>query len=88
MGNDAEKSAERKEMVMENCICKGCPSYRDCAGVGGETELGFCLSETGKSGCIREENGCICDKCSVMERLGLKNLFFCTRGSEEEQPGK
>lgn len=40
MGDDQEKAVKIKEMVMENCVCRGCPSYRDCAGGSEEEQPG------------------------------------------------
>lgn len=80
-----EQMQEKKKMVMQMCICKECPSYKDCASEGGATELGFCFPTVGKSACISEEKGCICGGCPVTEKMGLKNVYFCTKGSEMEQ---
>jgi len=80
-----EKMNKKKEMVLKMCICKDCPSYRDCTIEGGQRELGFCFSTIGKSWCISEENGCICHQCPVTKEMDLKNQYFCTRGSEKEQ---
>jgi hypothetical protein len=38
-----------------------------------------------KSGCITEENGCLCGACEVKSRMKLKNIYFCTKGSESAQ---
>ena len=71
---------ERKRFVLDHCICPDCPSWTECGESGG-----FCFQTIGKSGCIKEENGCICGGCPVKERMNLKNLYFCTRGSEKDQ---
>jgi hypothetical protein len=64
------------------CTCPGCPSYTNCAKKG--NELLFCA--TGKSFmCISFEKGCICPTCPVTGEFGLKNTFFCTKGSEKAQ---
>ncbi|MCK4645695.1 MAG: DUF2769 domain-containing protein [Candidatus Aminicenantes bacterium] len=62
------------------CICKTCPTY-----VAEETELGFCHPFIGKSKIITEEKGCVCPKCPVYLKMGLKNGYYCTRKSEMEQ---
>ncbi|WOF17294.1 DUF2769 domain-containing protein [Methanoplanus sp. FWC-SCC4] len=62
------------------CTCKSCPSFEDCGENGG-----FCFPTIGKSSCIKTENGCICGGCPVYEKMGLKNIYFCIRGSEKEQ---
>ena len=84
---DEKEMEEKKKMVMEMCICAGCPSYKDCSLHGGENELGFCFPAVGKSGCINEEAGCTCGGCPVTEKMGLKNIYFCTKGSEKDQSG-
>jgi hypothetical protein len=88
-----EKMHALKEMAPENrievvnnlktrCPCPTCPSYNKCAKEAGETL--FC--STGKSFmCISEEKGCNCPTCPITKEMGLKNKFFCTRGSEKAQ---
>lgn len=85
MEMSSEEMEEKKKMVMSMCTCAGCPSYKDCSQEGGEKELGFCFPTIGKSNCITEEKGCICGECPVTEKMGLKNIYFCTKGSEMEQ---
>tara|TARA_Y100000310_G_C20648240_1_gene797875 strand:+ start:1712 stop:1981 length:270 start_codon:yes stop_codon:yes gene_type:complete len=83
-----EDMEEKKKQVLEMCTCAGCPSWKDCSqesGDGGEMELGYCFPTIGKSKCITEEKGCICPSCPVTEKMGLKNQYFCTKGSEMEQ---
>ena len=63
------------------CVCRTCPSYFDC----GE-RLAFCLWESGKSKCMMIERGCICPGCPVQQQMGLLHEYYCTRGSEKEQP--
>lgn len=75
-----EEMEDRKKMVLEMCICGSCPSWVEC----GE-EGGFCFPTIGRSGCIEEERGCTCPTCPVTEKMGLKHIYFCTRGSEKEQ---
>jgi hypothetical protein len=67
------------EQAKEMCICGNCPSYVDCG------ELAFCIESVGKSKCINKEKGCICGGCPVHKILGLKHMFYCTRGSENQQ---
>jgi len=66
-------------MVQEKCICKTCPTY-----VAEETVNGFCHPLVGTSEIITEENGCDCGKCPVYLEKGMKNGYYCTRGSEME----
>jgi hypothetical protein len=77
-----EEMEQKKQMVLEKCICKGCPSWVEC-----DEKGGFCFPTIGKSSCIAEEKGCICGGCPVTAKLGLKHTYFCTRGSEQEQAG-
>ncbi len=60
------------------CICKGCPSWKDC----GE-EIAYCF--TGKSKCIKVEQWCICAACPVTKEMNLKHNYYCMKGSEKEQ---
>ncbi len=66
--------------VIANCICRQCPSFVEC----GE-RAAYCFPLIGKSACIHEEKGCICLECSVYPKVGLKHVFYCTRGSRDEQ---
>ena len=75
-----EQIKEKEDMVVSMCICKNCPTYKECGEKGG-----FCFFSIGKSRCITEEKGCICPTCPVTKQMGLKNTFYCTRGSEKEQ---
>jgi hypothetical protein len=77
-----EEIEKRKEWVLENCTCMSCPSWVEC-----DEEGGFCFQTIGKSRCIKEEKGCICGGCPVYDKLELKHLYFCTKGSEQEQSG-
>jgi Protein of unknown function (DUF2769) len=70
---------DRKE-ATGLCMCTMCPSFVDC----GE-EIAFCLAKSGKSVCIREENGCLCPGCPVLEEEGFQHVYFCIRGTEADQ---
>lgn len=78
-------SSGERMMILEKrknqCICKQCPSYKECSAE--EDELAFCTY--GKSDCISEEKKCICSTCPLATELGLKNQFHCIRGSEKQQ---
>ena len=76
-----EEQMKKKQILASMCTCRGCPSY---AGTG-ESQVMFCGS--GKSSYITEEKGCICAECPVTPEMGLKNLYYCTRGNEAEQRG-
>jgi len=73
---------EKRRMVLDLCVCRGCPSWVEC----GE-EGGFCFPTIGRSSCIDKESGCICPSCPVTEKMNLNHDYYCTRGSEEEQSG-
>jgi len=81
-------SEEERMKSMEDkkgmCTCINCPSYNECAKEG--TELLFCAK--GKSpSCITDEKGCICPSCPITPMMGLKNGYYCTKGSEKEIRG-
>jgi len=63
------------------CFCGKCPSYKGT----GETRLLFCVTE--KSTLIQKEKGCMCPACPVTEKLGLRWLYYCMKGSGKEQAG-
>jgi len=80
----------RVEKTMENvnsCMCLSCPSYTTTCKIknGVETvfdvshlehlEKMFCAFE--KSNCIRENRGCLCEKCEVHKKYGLHNEDYC-----------
>lgn len=77
-----EEMEEKKKMVLSMCTCKSCPSWVECSEQGG-----FCFPTIAKSTCITEEKGCICGKCPVTQKMGLKHIYFCTKGSEKQQSG-
>ena len=62
------------------CLCPECPSFVDC-----KEEIAYCLAPAGKSACIREEAGCLCPGCPVLEEEGFSHVYYCTRGSETDQ---
>lgn len=62
------------------CMCRLCPSFLDC----GE-EIAFCLAATGTSRCIKNEQGCLCPGCPVLEAEGFIHVYYCIRGSETDQ---
>ncbi len=75
-----EEMGKRKKMVLELCICRNCPSWKDCGEQGG-----FCFQTIGRSACINEEKGCICGGCPVTDKMGLTHIYYCMKGSEKEQ---
>jgi len=78
--NKAEMS---KDKIISLCNCRDCPSYIEC----GE-KAGYCSKEVGKSKCIESENGCICPTCPVEMEMEWFDVYYCTRGSEEEHRRK
>jgi hypothetical protein len=77
---NSQEMEEKKKMVLAMCVCPDCPSWQECGEDGG-----YCFPSIGKSTCITEQNGCICGGCPVTRKLELKNIYFCTDGSEMEQ---
>jgi hypothetical protein len=64
------------------CTCPTCPTYTLCAK--NAHELLFCA--IGRSFvCISKEKDCVCPACPITDQVGLKNRFYCTRGSEMTQ---
>ncbi len=75
------RGMDMKEAAKE-CWCLSCPTYCDCG------ELAFCFSKRERSSCIKKENGCICERCPVKEKMCLAHSFYCTRGGESKQTTK
>jgi len=76
-------AAERNAMldsVKPTCTCPKCPTYDTC--MKGKGEVLFCAS--GKTGCSPTKKACICPTCPVTPMMGLKNMHYCIRGSEQE----
>ena len=79
-----EEKMKAVEMNKSLCICGGCPSYNDCAKEKGEAL--YCSLGASPT-CITNASVCICAGCPVTPKMGLKNQYFCTKGSEKEQRG-
>ncbi len=75
----SQRRSEIKNMDAE-CSCSECPSYMGT----GETRLTFCV--VGRSSLIKEEKGCICPACPIQTKYGLKDQYYCTRGSTRVSP--
>ena len=71
-----------REEAATICICPQCPTYVAC----GES-VAFCLSTGGKSSCISEEKGCLCNGCPVHDMSDFQYGYYCTQGSEAVQRG-
>jgi hypothetical protein len=79
-----EEKKQQINKMKQQCICSNCPTYNDCAGK--NNELAYCA--VGKSPeCITAENGCVCPSCPITSMLGLTHMYFCTKGTEQEQRG-
>jgi len=84
---------EKTEENICNCICMMCPSYEKNCKLQNRFENQnistqhlvnlthyekmFCAFE--KSNCIHFDRGCICEKCEVFKKYGLKNKEFCLK---------
>lgn len=62
------------------CMCGMCPSFIDC-----REDIAYCLAVSGTSNCIKDEQGCLCPGCPVLEEEGFSHVYYCTRGSEADQ---
>ena len=69
-----------RQKAIGLCLCGVCPSFMDC-----KEAIGYCLTDTGTSGCIREEQGCLCPGCPVQEGENFQHVYYCIRGSEAGQ---
>lgn len=72
---------EKNEININKCTCPNCPSYNECTK--GKMERLYCAGEIGKSNCEIQKNGCICGGCPVYIENGLKELYYCIRGSAD-----
>lgn len=81
MGPEEQKAMIEKLKAL--CICGKCPTYDDC--MRQTSELLYC--NKGSSVCSVRKTGCICPTCPVSPMLGLKNAYYCARGSEREIRG-
>ncbi len=77
-----EEVEKKERVVLDLCICPGCPSWVECGEHGG-----FCFVTIGKSSCIEKERGCHCPGYPVYEKMNLNFDYYCIRGSEKEQSG-
>ena len=84
---------EKNKENICNCICMMCPSYEKICKLKNDIEYQnistqdlqnmthfekmFCAFE--KSNCIHFNKGCICEKCDVFKKYGLKKKEFCLR---------
>ncbi|MBQ7304399.1 MAG: DUF2769 domain-containing protein [Alphaproteobacteria bacterium] len=78
---------------MCSCICMMCPSYEKVCKLKNinqsqdistqnlqnmtHYEKMFCAFE--KSNCIHFDKGCICQRCEVFKKYGLKRKEFCLK---------
>jgi hypothetical protein len=81
-GMSPTRMKEESQKFKSLCTCPACPTYTECAK--SAQERLFCAA--GKSFvCISKEMDCICQTCPVTGQMGLKNRFYCMRGSEMSQ---
>ena len=66
---------EDKKFAEEMCVCRNCPSFKEC-----KEKIAYCV--IGKSKCIKERNGCICGGCPVHAKLNLSSGYYCFSGKE------
>jgi hypothetical protein len=86
-------TVEKSMANLTKCVCHLCPTYtftckiKAVPGIvkGMVTDIHkaehvdsmFCVF--GKSKCIDEEKGCICNDCDVYKDNKLEGKFFCTK---------
>ncbi len=81
-GSDSAARAGELGRLRALCACRECPTYNEC--MREKDELLFCFG--GKSlSCTFEKKGCLCPTCPVTGLAGLSKVYFCIRGSEQEQ---
>jgi len=81
-GMSPAQAADAMGNFQKICICPDCPTYTGCAKNARESL--FCA--VGKSFvCISKEEDCICPDCPITGQIGLKNRFYCTKGTEMTQ---
>ena len=81
----AKKKQDRWKIYDERkdaCVCPSCPSFNTCADKG--LEVLFCIFGMSFA-CIREDQGCICQGCSLYHEYGLAKKDYCMKGSEKDQ---
>jgi hypothetical protein len=59
---------------VKQCICPGCPTYRESKLTG----ILYCGREKAKETVIQK--GCICPKCSVWKNYKLQDNYYCSIG--------
>ena len=74
---------ERLKQVEPVCICEACPTYTNL----GEKDdyIAYCHPLRGKSKKITEEVSCTCPSCPVWKEMNFTKVYFCTRGTEQQQ---
>ncbi len=70
---------DRAEAERE-CTCPLCPSFVKC-----DEPLAYCLTEVGRSRCIKMEKGCLCPECPVQSEMKFKHDYYCIYGDEQAQ---
>ncbi|MFA7298692.1 MAG: DUF2769 domain-containing protein [Candidatus Absconditabacterales bacterium] len=65
----------QQKIAFKECICKTCPSFKECSSKTGKEKIAYCIGI--KSKCIKEKQGCICGGCPVYKKLNLEGGYFC-----------
>ena len=82
---------EKNKENMIKCICMMCPSYEKTCKIGNgnqdiipqelsqmiHCEKMFCAFE--KSDCIKQDRGCLCQRCEVFKKYDLKHREYCLK---------
>lgn len=71
-----KKLAPQKELIQKESKM---PNSKEMSGV-------YCADAVGKSACndLDDKKACLCPACPLAIMKGLKNNYYCTKGSAEE----
>lgn len=64
---------------IEKCICRECPSFKQC--MKDNIEGLYCVK--GKSTCEFDKIGCLCLACPLTSDFDLDKLYYCEIGVSE-----
>ena len=64
---------EDKKWAEKSCICKKCPTFKEC-----KEKIAFCLN--GKSKCIKSQSGCLCPTCPIQKKFNFNKVYYCIEG--------
>lgn len=82
---------ERTNENLKKCLCSGCPSYtmgckiknypinmmKHVDGIENIEHYEKMFCAFGKSNCISEDRGCLCENCEVFHENNLKKEDYC-----------